>query len=523
MARCNIVFFLHAKGCRRQGGLFTRTVPVILALVCLAAVLQFILLPLVKGGLGRDPAISMAAQGINEYEIEAKFDPEAKSLLCSQRVVYRNRTERELTHLYFHLYPNAFKYEEKPAFPRDEMDRAYPNGFSPGFIDIMGISIDGIESHFVLGGYCEDILMVVLNEPLKTGGRVTIEFSYLVQLPNSLWRFGYGDNTIKAANWYPIAAVYDDEGWHLNRYYSIGDPFYSDMANYRVAIDMPADYIIASTGDFIRKKEYNGSIRWEIKAEAVRDFVFLAGTGFKVSSAEVDGTTVNSYYYTDVYGQKALDYAANALKIYNRVFGKYPYRQFSVVESDFYIGGMEYPNLVMVDHGLYNSQSLEYLEIVTVHETAHQWWYGLVGNNQVDDAWLDEALTEYATALYFGHRYGPDKEQVMYRRHIAEGKYGFYEGYMKSLEIDETIHRPVYEFPDWVTYDILVYGKGAMMFHNLRQRLGDDMFYKVLREYFNRYRFKNADKEDFIGVLNEITGGDWSDFLDEWLYYRDTG
>jgi hypothetical protein len=516
-----MAFFLLVKNYCRQRRLLSRVALVIIA-VCLVTAIWF-LLPTVRYRPGKDPALVRAARDINEYEIKAKFDPEAKSLSCSQRVIYRNNSGRELTHLYFHLYANAFKYEERPVFPPDEMERAYPKGFSSGFIDILGITVNDVNAYYILGGYSEDIMMIILNEPLKTDDRVSIEFDYTVWLPNCLGRFGYGDNTIKAANWYPIASVYDDQGWHLNRYHSIGDPFYSDIANYRVTLDMPDDYVIASTGDILKKKKYGGGIRWEIEAEAVRDFVFLAGTDFKVSSVEVDGTRVNSYYFTDTYGLKALDYAANAIKIFNRIFGKYPYRQFSVVESDFYIGGMEYPNLVMIDHNLYNSQSLEFLEIVTVHETAHQWWYGLVGNNQVDDAWLDEALTEYSTVLYYGHRYGLEKEQMMYEGHIAGGKYGFFEGYMKSLGIDETIHRPTYEFPDWITYDILVYGKGAMMFHTLRLELGDEVFYKVLQEYFKRYRFKNTDKEGLIGVLNEYTGRDWTAFLEEWLYFKIAG
>src|SRR5699024_3207279 len=136
---------------------------------------------------------------------------------------------------------------------------------------------------------------------------------------------------------------------------------------------------------------------------------------------------------------------------------KYPYSQFSVVEADFYIGGMEYPNLVMIDQSLYSDDSEEYLELVTVHETAHQWWYGVVGNNQIEEAWLDEGLTEYSTLLYYRHRYGQKKMDAISFKMIGKGKYQGLSVYTQGKEIDETIAKPIYRFSDWLTYDFLVY------------------------------------------------------------------
>ncbi len=465
-----------------------------------------------------DPSLIEAGKEKNQYEIHVVFNPEDKTLTCHQKVAYRNNSSNELTHIYYHLYPNAFKYEEKPAFPLEEMEQAYPNGFSSGYIEIEQVYIHGSKAGFVVGGYSEDTLMVLLKGPLKPSETVVIEFDYTVKLPNSLGRFGYGENTTKAANWYPIASVYDENGWNLHRYYPIGDPFYSDVSNYKVIIDAPSNYLIASTGDILSKTEYGSGIEWEIQGTAVRDFAWLASDRFKVSTRQVEGTTVYSYYYTEPYGIEALDYAASALEIYNRSFGLYPYRQLSVVESDFFIGGMEYPNLIMIDTRLYKGPDLTWLEIVTVHETAHQWWYGLVGNNQVEEAWLDEALTEYATVLYYGHRYGPDREEEIYQNFIAEGKYHMLEGYIRALGKDETIHRATYEFADWILYDVLVYGKGAMMFHEIHKKIGDPMFYTVLQTYLETYRFKNATKKDLIEVFNEVTKEDWTVFFNNWLF-----
>lgn len=163
------------------------------------------------GGVDGNPKLVQASEGLNQYEISAEFDPAAKTLQCTQKVEYINRSGKDLTHLYFHLYPNAFQYEDKPVFDKGEMKRAYPNGFSPGSLDMKEVRVEGKESEFIIGGYSENILMLLLDGSLAPDEAVSIEMHYTVQMPNSLGRFGYGDNTYKAVNWYPIASVYDEK------------------------------------------------------------------------------------------------------------------------------------------------------------------------------------------------------------------------------------------------------------------------------------------------------------------------
>lgn len=462
--------------------------------------------------------LARASKNLNQYEIKVEFDPDAKMLTCSQRVEYINKSEDWLTHLYFHLHPNSYTYENKPVFDKSEMHRAYPKGFSPGSLEVENVLINGQQADYIVGGYSENILMLVLPEDLGPRDKAVIEMEYRVVLPYCHGRFGYGDNMYKAVNWYPIASVYDENGWNLDRYYAIGDPFYSDAANYRVQIKAPADYLIAATGDFKKSKSKDNYILWEFDAPAVRDFAWLAGNQFQTASKKVGKTTITSYYFTEQAGKQALDYAAESLEFFNEIFGEYPYPRFNVVESDFYIGGMEYPNLIMLDYNLYQISDLEYLELVTVHETAHQWWYGLVGNNQITDAWLDEGLTEYSTILYYGHRYGQQKEEEVYNSIMGKGKYNNMQFLIHSDNLDETIHRPVYEFSNWMIYDLLVYGKGAMLFHSLREEMGDELFFRGLRVYFQENCYKNADKTDLIRAFNQVSDQDWHQHFDNWLY-----
>lgn len=466
-----------------------------------------------------DYSLAEISEGLTQYGISVIFSPEEKVAYCKQYTNYVNDTNEELSEIYFHLYPNAFRYEDKPVFPPEELERAYPNGFSPGEIRFEHISINDEPADFIIEGFSDNILKIMLEEPLKPDDRIRIDMEYSVLLPNSPGRFGYGENTFNFANWYPIVCVYDDGQWHLDPYYAIGDPFYSNIANYKVEITAPKDYIIAATGEIAEEIRREGSNKiWNINAEAVRDFAWVASNKFKVSEKKVGSTRVYSYYYTPEGGEEALDYAASSLEIFNKLFGKYPYPQLSVVQADFFIGGMEYPNLVMIDGSLYSEENRDWLELITVHEVAHQWWYGLVGNNQIEKPWLDEALTEYSTVLYYGQRYGPEEEQEKYEEIIAKGKYQILGILAADFDIDETIDRPVYEFDNWVIYDLLVYGKGAMMFHELRQEMGDKMFFDTLREYFKSNRFKNAKPEDLMAACLKVTGKSWDEFFNIWLY-----
>jgi len=464
-----------------------------------------------------DAELLKASAGLNLYRIYAVFDPDQATLRCTQTVEYRNNHDVKFDRLYFHLYPNAFRDEKRVPFFDEEKQRAYPNGFSPGWIDMEQLMVDGNPVEFSLGGYSDDILSIVLKKPLKPGQATKINMIYTVKLPNCLGRFGYGQHTFNITNWYPIACIYDHTGWNNDPYYPVGDPFYSDVANYQVKVKAPSDYTIAATGEAIKVKAEGNYKVWEFKAQAVRDFAWIASRDFEVASRSVDGITVYSYFLPDSRdgGEKALDCAATAIEIFNRCFGRYPYGHLAVVQSDFFVGGMEYPCLVMIDKSLYGKDQ-QWLEYVTVHETAHQWWYGVVGNDQIDEAWLDEALTEYSTILYYENRYGQDAAKQVYDSVIVDGKCSYLQGY-RVQGLNHTIAQPIYRFTDWLMYDLVVYGKGASLFDDLRQAVGLQKFYGILQRYYEDNKFKNATAAQLIEACEEVTGKSWDDFFEKRL------
>ena len=152
-----------------------------------------------------------------------------------------------------------------------------------------------------------------------------------------------------------------------------------------------------------------------------------------------------------------------------------------------------------------------------MHETAHQ-WYGIVGNDQIDEPWLDEALTESSTVLYYGHRYGQDKENEIYNIITGEGTQSSLEKYiLDEQEINTAVDQPIYKFSDWILYDLIVYRKGAGIFREMHRITGDEVFYEILRKYFENNKFSNAAHTDLQKACEEVTGKSWDAFFQRQL------
>jgi hypothetical protein len=451
-----------------------------------------------------DADLGQARKYISRYDIEVIFNPDEKTLSACQKITVKNNCERELDELYFHIYPNAYKTKESAPFPKSEMEPAYPNGFSSGRINIKKIISEDVETQYDVD---DTILKVRMSKPMIPGQQVNIEIQFDDILPNCLGRYGYGETTINLANWYPILCVYDENGWNTDPYYEVGDPFYSDIAQYEVSIKIPGKYIIAATGTLVDKVENNGWVTWRFKAGPVRDFALVASKQFNLAEEMVGSTRITSFFHKndEESGKQALAYASKAISFFNDYFGEYPYDNFAVVSCDFFIGGMEYPNLVMIGRQFYSLGQI--LEYIVVHETAHQWWYGIVGNNQIKEAWLDEALTEYSTVLYYENVYDKKTGERVYNDFILN-PYQFYE----ISRSPGPILRHLSQFKDWIEYDAVVYLRGAIMLKDLEYRMGKVKLRDALSYYFKANAFKNATTKERLKELEEsmkrICGGE---------------
>ncbi|QUH27225.1 M1 family metallopeptidase [Serpentinicella alkaliphila] len=451
-----------------------------------------------------------------DYKINVEFIEETMSLNATQKVTYTNNSTDTLNNIYFHLYPNAFRTEDKAPFEKSEMDRAYPKGFDPGYIKINEVKESKKEAEYKLIGDELTLLRVSLASPLKPKGKVEIYIDFNVKLPYSMGRMGYGENTVNIANWFPIVSVYDNSGWNLDPYYPIGDPFYSDASEFDVTAIFPKEYILATTGNVIRKHERSKKNTYQVKADNVRNFVMIISKDFDVKVGNADNIEVKSFSIDGIKGDLALQYGLDSIVIFNELFGKYPYQQISIVATDFFIGGMEYPNLVMIGKHLYEREEDFPLEYVVAHEIAHQWWYGIVGNNEAKEPWLDEALTEYSTLLYFEQKYGAHIKEQVYEK-IIKNQYENYKDLYKDTHVD--ILRGLEDFKSSYEYSSIVYSRGAMFIDELRQTMGEENFKKGLKEYYNSFRFKNTTTADFYKTFQKESDVDLSQLFKQWLNY----
>lgn len=478
---------------------------ILVALIALVA-------PLILTSCGKSQELKLS-----EYNLNLTFDDSTMTLDGEENINYVNTSDNSFTQLYFHLYPNAFR-EGAQYKPYNLATNAscFPNGISYGDITISSVLSNGQPLDFELGGEDYNILIVTLPRELFPDEYVSLDIKFLVRLANINHRLGYGDNAINFGNFYPIACVYENgKGFTTNPYCPNGDPFYSDCANYKVKITYPEKYKLASSGFEIDTFLSDTNKTTYVQGDKIRDFCFVLSDKFAVSMASVDDITINYYSYNDPDPSKSLKAATDAVETFNDMFGEYPYSVLNVVETNFTTGGMEYPNMVMISDTLGNSADYIY---VIVHEIAHQWWYGVVGNDEYNHAWQDEGLTEYSTLLFFREHeeYGEDFEELIasatsvYKRFVE-----VYSGLIDNFST--AMDRALCDFDTEPEYVRCTYTKGVLMFDTLRESVGDRKFTRALKDYYQKYAFHNANPADMIASFTISTGYNLEGFFNSWL------
>jgi hypothetical protein len=410
------------------------------------------------------------------------------------------------------------RYTNHESEPLDEIVlRLLPN--TPGYGASMAVgevSVDGVPVRPRLR-FENSALYVPLAAPLPPGGAVELRLAFASTLPTDpaagYAQYGYIDGVLALPNAYPLIPVYDDEGWNVELAPPYGDATFTDTALYLVHITLPAEMILATSGVIVdRTDDGEGMVTYTCASGPMRDFNLVASAGYATASESLGEVTVTSYYVggEEQGGQRTLDYAVQALRIYQELFGPYPFTELDVMATPTTAGGIEYPGLIVIAWRLYD-QAGGFFELATVHEVAHQWWYSMVGNDQLDEPWLDEALTQYTSLLYFEQRYGPEGGQQMLESTFMEP----YE-YLQESDQDMPAGLPVADYPEGL-YGAVVYGKGPLFFHAVRQQTGDETFYSILRTYFEQYRYKVAYPQDLLDVAEQVSGQDLDPLYERWI------
>jgi len=364
------------------------------------------------------------------------------------------------------------------------------------------------------------VLEVPLPEPLPAGGQVGIDYEFRTAVPTAP-RQSYGifsyqpeGGTLVLAHWLPLLAGRDAAGiWNLESPSTAGDVIFSNVALFEAAVTTPEDLVLVSTGTDEAEAAGDGTTRHRIVTGPVRDLTMVLDDDYEVATAEVDGTRIQSFFNPENArgGALVLEYAADSLAYYNDLLGAYPYEEMDLVDLTVRNGaaGVEFPQLMFIGGAYYDQVRDEpdappmtddpptFLETIVVHEVAHQWFYGLVGNDQYEEAFIDEGLANYfSTDGYYREVYGPEVAAYERTRQLERP-------YLERLfgEGDVVVDQPTDAFSSDGAYVVAVYGKAALGFYAIRQEVGDDAFFAALSAYVAEFRFEIATPDDLLAAF----------------------
>ncbi|WP_405625442.1 M1 family aminopeptidase [Streptomyces sp. NBC_01396] len=340
-------------------------------------------------------------------------------------------------------------------------------------------------------------LQITLPAPLAQGQSATIGFDLGITVPSGADRFGHDGAFSFVGNALPVLAVRDSSGWHLDPYTNNGESFYSLAADFKVTLDHPSTLLVPATGTSADTPGSSGRTVTTATASKVRDFAWAAGPFSKISGTSAAGTAINVYSVSDISSsdaQSMLSTAKTAVDAHAARFGAYPYGELdAVIDNNYWFGGMEYPGFVL---DLVSTTAL-------THEIGHQWWYGIVGDDEYNSPWLDEAFTDYSTDL-------------------ALGKTGT--NCWNSVSWASSTEKITNSMAYWDThssrYSTVVYGYGKCALHDLRRVLGDTVMTKLLKDYATSHWYGVSTTSEFKAAAQAATTTDLTSF---WSTHRIDG
>lgn len=468
---------------------------------------------------------------IVEYHMAVALHPDKRTLQGAQTVTWKNPGSRPVGELYFHLYPNAFA-SKKTTFMRESggklrSDEQRADSF--GFMKIQSIKSNYGDDLSPQASYVrpddgnehdDTLLKVHLPQPVAPGEKVTLSMEYTVKLPYVFARMGYADGFFMAGQWFPKLAKYEpagtrqraEEGWNLHQYHGNSE-FYADFGIYDVIVKVPAGYTVASTG-FPTKPpvEANGTKTYRFYADDVHDFAWAASPHFvyaeeKFSSPGVPGVKIKLYLDPKHENLKSRYMAAakKSLSRYSEWYGSYPYSTLSIVvppENAGGAGGMEYPTLITAWDASEPKPNWE-LERVVVHEIGHQFWYGMVASNEFEEAWLDEGFTSYAEDKVMEKEYGVRPNLP------AEASY---------VTSPEPLRKNAWDYRSYEVYAENAYTRAKLVLNAIEREAGAETMSRIMKSYFQRWKFKHPSTADFQAVVEEVTKRSWRQFFDQYVY-----
>lgn len=461
------------------------------------------------------------------YQMDVKMDVETHRLDGNQRIVYFNNSPDELTKVFYHLYFNAFQ----PSSMMDVRSQTLPDpdprvkdrisklqSSEYGFQKIISLKQNGSPVKYQVVG---TILEVELNEPIAPNSSAIFDMNFQTQVPLQIRRSGRDNKegiAYSMSQWYPKMCEYDYQGWHANPY--VGREFHGIWGDFDVKITIDKDYIIGGSGYLqnpneigygyedegieVKYKKKQKTNTWHFIAPNVHDFVWAADPDYTHTKFQAKDGPMMHFFYQENERTKdnweALPAIMDkAFTFINKHYGKYPYQQYSFIQGG--DGGMEYPMATLIT----GERTLGSLVGVSVHELMHSWYQMVLGTNESLYPWMDEGFTSYASSEVMNHL----KEIKAMPGEVADfpqqGSYGGYFALANSGR-EEPMSTHADHYVTNFAYGRAAYSKGATFLSQLRYVIGEENVAAGLLTYFDKWKFKHPNPNDFIRIMEKQSG-----------------
>ncbi|MHA2365341.1 MAG: M1 family metallopeptidase [Candidatus Hodarchaeales archaeon] len=442
-----------------------------------------------------------ASREYSNYTMDLTFYPDQHRILGNLTFSFLNYYYEGLNRLYFHLYANASVNES-----------------SPGYSIIKSVkpsSTSNIELNFTV---TDQLLNVSLPESLCYHERTSVWIQFETQITDSTYfRLNYNQEpnmgkVTSISNFYPILAVWDiSDGWNLEPLLDIGDPYYSESAHYNVSIQVPQTELIASSGELQEFKVISPGwhLRRFISSSPIRDFALTSSPDYLTESSLFDGINISIFYlpnYTSSFVTQSIEYAKNALEIFSDIYGPYPWSTLTI--SDYYgrFGGMEWPTHIWIQP----TSNLQSREQFIVHEIAHQWWYAAIGNDEIDEGFIDEGMAVFSEWMYYRSvdvdlYINKLKSDINYAQLLDR----FPDDQGHGWIINRSINEIVSEHMPPVVYLDTAYTKMPAVLYLLKSYIGEEKFFNALKRCYNNYLYEIVSFNDFLSCFNSQVDITW--------------
>jgi hypothetical protein len=506
------------------------------------------------------PAIPAGQSARNaNYDIDVRLDPAARTLTGSELITWRNPGQIAAYSIRLHLYWNAFRNTNSTWLKQRQLAGDTPFAASPAddfgytiVTKIVRVNADGTEGADLMKDFryispddqnTEDrsLAAATLVDAVEPGDTMRLRVEWTGRFPRNFDRTGAIGNYFFVSQWFPKLGVFDAGGWTAHQFFANSE-FYADFGRYDVRMTVPQGWVVGATGVEQSRSDSNPSTALGASGpmtthryvqDDVHDFAWTTSPDFieKRQQFQMPGRAAVQMRLLiqpehEHLADRHFAAAAAALQYYGEWYGAYPYPALTIVDPVFQSdsGGMEYPTIFTGGTRWLSPRYSNDPEYVVLHEAGHQFWYGVVANNEVQFAWLDEGINEYSDSRVQSLAFQPN---YLLQRFFGDFIPWQFRDIPLKRETDTNYLNTFRRAPDrdslstptaslWPgTHQNMSYHKAALMLHTLERRYTWEVMQRVLQIFYSRWKFRHPRPEDFFAVLDEVTAKNHDWFMEQ--------